>query len=48
MNLTRCQQLAQAVESDTDQLPVFYNEVEQAIHWLMDTTFESTDKGEKQ
>ena len=48
MNLVRCQQLAQVLESDTNQLPAFYVEVEQAIHWLMDATFESTDKVEKQ
>ena len=48
MNLARCQQLAQALESNPDQLPASYLEVEQAIYWLMDTTFESTDNGEKQ
>ena len=48
MNLTHCKQLVSGLEADPQRLPAFYCEVERAITWLMDATFESKDKGEKQ
>ncbi len=47
MNLDRCQRLVAELEHDPQQLPAFYIELESAILWLMDTTFESEDPDEK-
>ncbi len=47
MNLDRCQHLVAELEHDPEQVPAFYGELESAILWLMDTTFESKDPDEK-
>ena len=48
MNLTHFKQLVSDLEADPQRLPAFFCEVEQSIEWLMDATFESKNKGEKQ
>lgn len=35
------------LETDLSRLPAFFGELERAIAWLMDATFESTDPKEK-
>ncbi len=47
MDLTRCQHFVAELEHDPEQLPACYSELESAILWLMDTTFESEDPQEK-
>jgi hypothetical protein len=47
MDLACCKTLIADLEHDPKQLPAFYGELESAILWLMDTTFESTDPAEK-
>ncbi len=47
MDLNRCQHLVAELEHDPEQVPAFYGELESAIRWLMDTTFESKDPAEK-
>ncbi len=47
MNLDHCKTLIAELEHDPQQLPAFYGELESAILWLMDTTFESKDPAEK-
>ncbi len=47
MDLNRCQRLVAELEHDPGQVPAFYGELESAIRWLMDTTFESEDPSEK-
>ena len=47
MNLDRCKTLIAELEHNLEQLPAFYGELESAIRWLMDTTFESKDPAEK-
>ncbi len=47
MNASRCQFLVVELEADPDRVPAYYSELELAIRWLMDTTFESTDPKEK-
>ncbi len=47
MNLDRCKTLIAELEHDPEQVPAFYSELESAILWLMDTTFESTDPADK-
>ena len=47
MNLDRCKTLIAELEHNLEQLPAFYGELESAIRWLMDTTFESENPAEK-
>ncbi len=47
MNLDRCKTLIADLEHNPEQLPAYYGELESAIRWLMDTTFESKDPQEK-
>ena len=35
------------LERDPERLPAYYGELESAIRWLMDLTFESKDPHEK-
>ena len=39
--------LVRALEADPSRVPAFYTDLEAAIRWLMDTTFETTDQDEK-
>ena len=47
MNLDCCKTLIAELEHDLERLPAYYGELESAIRWLMDTTFESKDPAEK-
>ncbi len=47
MNLSRCQALVAELERDPERVPAYYGELESAILWLMDLTFESKDPHEK-
>ena len=47
MDLSRCQALIANLERHPQRLPAYHGELEAAINWLMDRTFESTDPAEK-
>ena len=47
MNLQAIQSLLRELETDPQQLPVYYTQREESIVWLMDRTFESKDPNEK-
>ena len=47
MNLSRCQALVANLERDPQRLPAFHGELEAAVTWLMDRTFEETNPDEK-
>ena len=47
MDLASCQPLVGDLEADPSRVPAYYGELEAAILWLMDTTFESMDPAEK-
>ena len=47
MNFSQCQALIADLERDPRRLPVYHGELEAAVSWLMDCTFESTDPAEK-
>ena len=39
--------LVRTLEADPSRVPAFYIDLEAAIEWLMDTTFETKDQDEK-
>ncbi len=47
MNLSQCQALVADLERDPRRLPAYHGQLESAIKWLMDRTFESTDPADK-
>ena len=47
MNLSQCQALVADLERDPRRLPAYHRELEAAVTWLMDRTFESTDPADK-
>ena len=47
MNLAHCQSLVRELERTPSHVPAYYGELERAILWLMDATFESQDTHEK-
>ena len=46
-DLPQCQALVADLERDPQRLPAYHGELEAAVTWLMDRTFESTDPAEK-
>ena len=47
MDRPACVSLIRTLEADPSRVPAFYTDLEAAIEWLMDTTFEATDQDEK-
>ncbi len=47
MNLAHCQSLVRELELSPSRVPAYYGDLERAILWLMDATFESEDKHER-
>ena len=47
MDFSRWQALIADLERDPRRLPAYHGELEAAVTWLMDRTFESTDPAEK-
>ena len=47
MDLSQCQASVAELERDLNRAPAYYGQLESAINWLMDSTFESTDPAEK-
>ena len=47
MDLSRVAKLIKSLERDPERVQTYYGDLEAAIRWLMDTTFEATDPNEK-
>ncbi len=47
MNLACCQSLVRELERYPSRAQAYYGDLEAAIAWLMDATFEATDPNEK-
>ena len=47
MDRPTCVNLVRTLEADPSRVPAFYTDLEAAIRWLMDTTFETADQDEK-
>ena len=43
LNLAYCESIVRELEARPRRLPAFYSELESAVEWLMDRTFEATD-----
>ena len=46
MDRPTCTSLVRSLQADPSRVPAFYTDLEAAILWLMDTTFETTDQDE--
>ena len=47
VNLAYAESLIRELEAHPDRVPAYYSDLEAAIAWLMDTTFEATDPKHK-
>ncbi len=47
VDLSRVAKLIRSLERDPERVQTYYGELEAAIRWLMDATFEATDPNEK-
>ena len=47
MNLAFCESLIRELEERPGRVPVYHSDLEEAIAWLMDATFEATDPKHK-
>lgn len=47
MDLSRVVELIKNLERDPEHVQAYYDDLEAAIRWMMDTTFEATDLIEK-
>ncbi|UCC29793.1 MAG: hypothetical protein JSU86_16505 [Phycisphaerales bacterium] len=47
MDLSRAAKLIKSLERDPEHVQTYYGDLDAAIRWLMDTTFEATDAKEK-
>lgn len=47
VNVAYCQSLVRELERSPSRVPAYYGDLEKAILWLMDATFESEDKDER-
>ena len=47
MDRPTCTSLVRTLEADPSRIPAFFTDLEAAMRWLMDTTFESEDAVEK-
>lgn len=47
MDRSTCVSLVRTLEDDPSRVPAYFSALEEAIRWLMDATFESTDPDAK-